>query len=100
MQVLYERHGKHSLERLTRQFFQASADAEVNQLAHSVVTFDDFYRRFAKPWPKVSCTHTCTRASHQSRRAAPLPAPAVYPLSPRDATSAANGHSNLALPQP
>jgi hypothetical protein len=65
MQVLYERHGKQPLERLTRQFFEASAEAEVGQLVHTVVTFDDFYRRFVKPWPKVSCTHTCTRAQQK-----------------------------------
>ena len=65
MQVLYERHGKQPLERLTRQFFEASAEAEVSQLVHTVVTFDDFYRRFVKPWPKVGCTHACTRAQQK-----------------------------------
>ena len=92
MQVLYERHGKHSLERLTRDFFQASAGAAVSH--HSVVTFDDFYRRFARPWPKVSRTHMhmhARLAPESPRRAAPCP---------REATGAACGHSSLALPQP
>jgi len=53
MQVLYERHGKHSLERLTRHFFKVSSDAEVD-LLHARVTFDEFYHRFARPRPKAT----------------------------------------------